>query len=193
MARPLEFDRDVALDAAMHVFWDHGYEATSLAALLAAMELSKSSFYQSFGSKGELFERCLTHYVETLFSAMEQNYQQAESGLGFIASTLTAVAEGATGPMPRRGCFFTDAAVGYGQQVESLAQLVANKRARMRETFRVAIRRAQQEGEIPESRDAGELANFLLCSLCGLHMAVKAGESRETIAATASVIVAGLE
>ncbi len=59
IGRPLQFDPEQVLDAAMQVFWASGYDATSLQDLLQAMRLSKSSFYQTFGSKQQLFERCL--------------------------------------------------------------------------------------------------------------------------------------
>ena len=54
MARPREFDEDEVLEQAMQVFWRRGYRATSLNDLLAAMDLSKSSFYETFGTKREL-------------------------------------------------------------------------------------------------------------------------------------------
>ena len=62
MARPREFDVDDALDRAMNVFWAKGYEATSMSDLMAAMDLSKSSLYDTFGSKHELFLSALQRY-----------------------------------------------------------------------------------------------------------------------------------
>lgn len=64
--RPLEYDIDTALDAAMHLFWEQGYEATSMSDLLRAMGLSKSSLYHRFGGKKELFLQCMARYSEAI-------------------------------------------------------------------------------------------------------------------------------
>ena len=64
MARPIEFDRPKAVNRALALFWRKGYQATSLADLLAAMDISRSSFYAAFTDKRSLFIECLD-----LFSA----------------------------------------------------------------------------------------------------------------------------
>ena len=66
MARPREFDATEALSKAMDVFWTKGYEATSLCDLLEAMDLSKSSFYDTFGSKHEVFLDTIRYYKKTM-------------------------------------------------------------------------------------------------------------------------------
>jgi AcrR family transcriptional regulator len=60
--RPREFDEDEVLRAALRVFWEKGYESTSLSDLLAAMGLTKSSLYKAFGSKEALFWRVVERY-----------------------------------------------------------------------------------------------------------------------------------
>ena len=59
MSRPIEFDRDRAVQQAVMLFWQKGYQAASLADLLEAMGLSRSSFYAAFGDKRGLFVECL--------------------------------------------------------------------------------------------------------------------------------------
>ena len=66
MARPREFDANDALEQAMQVFWDKGYQSASLNALTEAMGISKSSFYEAFGSKHELYLSALEHYNATV-------------------------------------------------------------------------------------------------------------------------------
>ena len=65
MARPREFDEETALDQAMRLFWTQGYQGTSLHDLLQTMGISKSSFYETFRSKRDLFMRSLEHFDQT--------------------------------------------------------------------------------------------------------------------------------
>src|SRR4051794_32394754 len=60
--RPLSFDREAALDKAMHVFWEKGYEAASIADLTAAMGITPPSLYTAFGDKEHLFLEAIEAY-----------------------------------------------------------------------------------------------------------------------------------
>jgi len=86
MARPREFDANDALEQAMQVFWDQGYQSTSLNALTRAMGISKSSFYEAFGSKHELYLSALEHYNATVSGRVTTNLNDSESAREAIAS-----------------------------------------------------------------------------------------------------------
>ena len=67
MGRPRTFDRDAAVQQALYLFWQQGYESTSLSQLKAAIGsgISAPSFYAAFGSKEALFQECTTRYLAT--------------------------------------------------------------------------------------------------------------------------------
>ncbi|TVT25169.1 helix-turn-helix transcriptional regulator, partial [Amycolatopsis rhizosphaerae] len=69
MPRPRKFDEDQAVEAAMRAFWAQGYEATSTQDLCEATGLGRSSIYNTFASKHDLFRRALTRYVELMSGA----------------------------------------------------------------------------------------------------------------------------
>src|ERR1700722_9233553 len=63
--RPISFDKDAALEAAMLLFWERGYEGTSMADLTQAMGLSPSSIYAAFGDKRALFSLAVKLYMDS--------------------------------------------------------------------------------------------------------------------------------
>ena len=80
IGRSLQYDPDKALNTAMQLFWRKGYELTSLQDLLRATRLSKSSFYQAFKSKSELFKRSIQSYKSQLTDNLQLQLKQAGSG-----------------------------------------------------------------------------------------------------------------
>jgi TetR/AcrR family transcriptional repressor of nem operon len=192
LGRPLEFDPERALDAAMHVFWSGGYEATSLQDLLKAMGLSKSSFYQAFGSKQQLFERCLGRYREKMATALLEKLNRSPSGQRFIMDVLYSVADEARGEGKPRGCLVMNTASEFAQSDPMVAGWVAQGVDRFKAVFMAAVQRAQQEGDIAADRDPETLALYLVSSLSGLKTMVKAGAGEKAVKSIVDVILDAL-
>ena len=91
MGRPREFDEINVLERAMEAFWARGYDGTSLQDLLLVMGLSKSSFYETFGSKHDLFLRALEHYTSTVVRDAALVLKQEESGRKAITQVFEYV------------------------------------------------------------------------------------------------------
>lgn len=193
IGRPLEFDPVQALDAAMQVFWASGYEATSLQNLLAAMDLSKSSFYQAFGSKRQLFERCLERYRENTAAAMLEDMKQASSGRQFIADMLYSVAREAASAQKPRGCLAMNTANEFAQSDPAVAERVSHCIERFTAVFETAVRRAQAEGGIAADKDTEALAHYLVSSMSGLKTMVKAGATEERVKNIVQLILQALD
>ena len=180
VGRPLEFDPDAAVDAAVQVFWRKGYEATSMADLLLAMEISKSSLYQAFGSKKKLFERSLTRYADSLTARMRKALDEASSGRRFIEDLFQSVAATAKTPDGARGCLVANSASELGQHDPVLAVPVADGLRRFTRLFTEAVRRAQAEGDVDPRADARAVGTYLVGSMNGLRTMIKAGADRRT-------------
>src|SRR5215469_9682725 len=108
MARPKEFDVEEALEQGMRVLWSQGYEATSLEDLISAMHLSKSSFYDTFGSKHDFLLAALTHFTDVIIGQLTEDLNQG-SARAAISRSLESVVHPA-GEWPR-GCFIQNCAV----------------------------------------------------------------------------------
>ncbi len=181
IGRPREFDTDQALEAAMRQFWSKGYEATSLQNLLEVMEVSKSSFYETFGSKHELLEQCLTLYANTLIASLREELRQAKTGLSFIDKVLMSLIDEATAKSEKCGCLLVNTTNELAQRDKIIAKLVANGTKSLQGVFEEAVRRGQKEGNIPLNKTPEALSNYLVNSMVGLKTMVKGGADARTI------------
>lgn len=176
--RPREFDIDHALDAAIVVFWQHGYEGAGVAELTEAMGIGPTSMYAAFGSKAELFQRALSRYIAVnmayVAEALEQPtaYRAAEA---FLFGNARAV----TLPGRPAGCLSVQAAV-TGDPAGAFASLTQNRveiEARFIERFQRAIR----EGDLDPVVDPASLAAFLITVATGFAVRAADGVPRETL------------
>lgn len=193
VGRPLNFDPDTALDQALGVFWRQGYEGTSLADLLEATSLSKSSVYQAFGSKQALFARCLERYSSNLLERLEADLATARSGRAFIEQLFTSVARTARTPAGEKGCLIGNSAHEFGQSEPNLSGRVSASLDRLTVVFGRAVRRGQAEGDISAQADAQALAAYLVGAMNGLRTMIKAGLGRRGAAAMVALILKALD
>ncbi len=153
--------------------------------LLAAMGISKSSFYHVFESKHLLFQRCLQHYHEMLLGDLRRSLAQANPEGQFISTLLSSVSCECE---HRRGCLIMNTASEFAQDDPLIAELVATSVEQFVEFFEGVILRAQKRGEITREHDAQALARYLLSSLSGLRSMVKAGVDRRSIDSVAQLV-----
>lgn len=173
--RPLEFDPDAALDAAMQVFWRKGYESTSIQDLIDVMDVSKSSLYQAFGGKQPLFERCMAHYGDEMINAMRTDLENAPSGFAFIRRFLESVLDEARGVCEARGCLVMNTANEFARRNPRIAAAVSHGLSRFHDVLLTAVVRAQREGDIPPDHNPKMLATYLVSSMGGLKTMSKVG------------------
>lgn len=193
VGRPLTYDRDDALDEAMALFWQHGFEATSLHDLVEVMHLSKSSFYQGFGNKHDLFVQCLDRYRSQTTSLLRERLELADSGHTFLANTLAwAIEEAFVGTDPR-GCLIMNTATEFAQRDPSIAQAVADGLETYRMIFEEAAIRGQKEGSIRADKQAAVLASYLVTTMSGLRTMVKAGTDRVSLTDMIAIALDALE
>ncbi|ACM19518.1 helix-turn-helix transcriptional regulator, TetR family [Geotalea daltonii FRC-32] len=194
MGRPLAYDPEKALDTAMQVFWSRGYEATTLQDLLQAMGLSKSSFYQAFGGKKEIFLRSMARYREKIGQGLSQLLENSGSAREFIERMLLNSAAEARRPNEtRRGCLIMNTATECAQKDGDIAGEVSSGFEGLRALLCRAVRRGQAEGGITQEVEAEALAGYLISSLGGIKMVVKGGADEERVREIVAVILRALD
>lgn len=190
--RPLGFDPEVALDAAVQLFWLKGYENTSMQDLLEAMHLSKSSLYQTFGGKQQLFERCIARYSDYLVGQLRATLADSPSGLMFIRQFLESVLDETRGLCEARGCLVLNTANEFARRNSGIAEAVDVGLERFHSVLQNAVCRAQREGEIPLDHDAAMLAHYLVSSMSGLKTLSKAGAGEANMRGIIEVVMKAL-
>ncbi|MEV0083164.1 TetR/AcrR family transcriptional regulator [Saccharopolyspora sp. NPDC050642] len=192
MARPRLFDEERALEAAMRTFWANGYEATSTQDLCEATGLGRSSIYNTFSSKHDLFMRALTRYINTTSAVQLAILEDSgRSEVDRIRALLAVIVD--TELENRRdgrsfGCLTVNSTVELaGRDPETAKLLDRDTEARLA-ALRAVIEAGQRDGGIASARDADSLARFLNAVIGGMRIAGQAGADRavlESIAETA--------
>lgn len=175
MARPREFDPDEAMDKAMRLFWDVGYEEASLSELLSAMEITKGSFYKAFQDKHSIYLAVLDRYDDTVVSETVRYLTDRNLGSGRtrILGLFGKVAELATRDGDRLGCLLCNALVdkaAEGGETEAKLQAMV---LRLETGFFRALSEASDANEVA----ARETARGLLSLYLGLRVLGRAGLS----------------
>lgn len=192
MGRPQEFDTSEALRAAMTLFWRQGYEATSMADLLAATGLSKSSLYATFGGKRELFLAALDAYREAELRIFHEIVDHGPGRAAMEAYFRRAVSE-AREPEYSFGCL-------AACQLVELAPRDADVRRRLLEDFEKGIHaiagviaRGQADGSVRNRRPAPDIATLFSVAFPGLQALVRAGADRATLDRAVTVLLSNLD
>lgn len=191
--RPLEYDLEEVLETAMHLFWHKGFDATSLKDILDATKISKSSFYYAFGSKDQLFERCLARYCDKQMKCMLIELEKATSGRVFIESFLNEIEDTASAKECTHGCFLMNTASDFAGRNHAVSILVSRATLQFVDIFQMAIKRGQVEGVIPEQKKAGVLAFYLISSIAGLRTMIKAEADPKRINEIIPIITSALD
>ncbi len=174
--RPRGFDKDEALDQAMRLFWAHGYEATSLSQLKAAMGgISASSFFAAFGSKEFLFRAALDRYAQTHGRSTEPLHDLALRPRDAVEQALRASARMQTDPTHPPGCFVVLSTAACAPENRHLQAMLAAARQRTRDGIRACVQRAVEADQLQAGTDVTALATVLDTVLVGLATQARDG------------------
>ena len=178
MARPREFDIDEALDAAMGAFWEGGYEATSMADLMEAMDLQKGSIYKAFGDKHSLFVQALDRYLDAGYRKIRHALEGAESPKDGVKRWLCFILGVCCEQETRRGCFAVNAITELGSHDEQVAKRLRQHFDGIERLLAKVIEEGQQCGEFREDMSAAELSEFVNVYVTGMLTKSKGPNSK---------------
>ncbi|WP_437733932.1 TetR/AcrR family transcriptional regulator [Sorangium sp. So ce1335] len=181
--RPRSFDRAAALRRAMEVFWERGYEGTSLSDLTAAMGINSPSLYAAFGCKEALFREAVALYTEVEGAATNRAMREQPTARAAVEAMLRGNAEAYVCPGRPSGCMIVLAATLGTPESEAVRSFLAEVRRGAQDELQRRLDRGVAEGDVPAGTDTAALAAFYTTVLNGLSLQARDGASREALQA----------
>ena len=170
---PKQFEEDQALEYAMELFWEKGYEATSIQNLVDHMGINRFSIYENFGSKHELFLSACERYKKIMEERRIRRLREGEAGIeairAFFHEAIRAMAE----PGGAKGCLMTNSIVELATHDTALKKTGTEFLLMLEDAFHEALKRAKKKQELHSKRNLHELAGYLMSVTQGLGVVGK--------------------
>ena len=179
--RPRTFNENTALDGAMRVFWERGYEASGVDDLAKAMRISMSTFYSTFGDKEALFLSALKRYEAEKRAYASVIFSGDEPAAVAFKKLLDEAANQLTREDQPRGCMLTLALHNCSPELEPLRSHLNDRRTASVDAFELRLKAARSKGEFDKGTDIRGLAWFLVNTLQGMSLQARAGATRKDL------------
>jgi AcrR family transcriptional regulator len=180
LGRPRAFDPDEALERALEVFWQKGYEGTSLTDLTKAMGINKPSLYSTFGNKEELFLKAIELYENRPCGFFMPALAQPN-----LYSVVEALLKGAALSLADKshpqGCVVVQGALACSEENSSIKKALIKRRLEGEDAVRARLEQAVLAGEMPNGYSATVMARYLMTLLNGMTIQSTNGATAEEL------------
>lgn len=178
--RPREFCVDYALAQALRVFWEKGYEGTSLTDLTDAMGITRPSLYAAFGNKESLFRKALDLYEREKLDYIGKALEQP-TARGVAEAMMRGSVDNVLSCDEPHGCLGVITSVACGPESQSIREEVVKRGAAGKSALTERFERARQEGDLPSHVDPDGLTRVLIAMLQGISVQANQGATREEL------------
>src|ERR1700682_1128898 len=167
LGRPPSFAADNALERALQLFWQKGYEGTSLSDLTKAMGINRPSLYAAFGDKESLFHKVLDRYDKGPAAYVREALNQP-TARAVVERLMEGAADLATASSNPRGCLFVQSALACGDKAEGIRNDLILRRDAGEKAVRLRLKRAQAEGDLAHDANPADLARYVVTVIQGI-------------------------
>lgn len=178
--RPPAFQQTEALEKAMQAFWQFGYEGTSMATLMAVMQMNKPSIYAAFGNKETLFKAALDHYVAGPSAFVKTALDAPNPYLVAKTFLMQAIAL-LTQTEPPRGCMIVQGALTCGPESAMIQNTLKQYRLNLESAFKTRFERAKADNDLPDDTNTATLAKYILTVHQGISVQAASGVKQEDL------------
>ncbi|GAB4539093.1 MAG: TetR/AcrR family transcriptional regulator [Pleurocapsa sp.] len=161
MAGVKQFNQEFVLDKAMEVFWQKGYEGTSVQDLTKATGLGRGSLYGAFGDKEQLFIKVLDRYADKFQAEIVEQLNNPDPYQA-LEGMFEVMIERMSNPKYPRGCLNTNTSVGISGKSEMIERKIAERLGGLESAIYSVLRKAQSSGKLSSQKDIRALARFLV-------------------------------
>lgn len=193
MTRARPYDRDKALDAALNLFWQKGYHATSLKDLEAALAMKPGSIYAAFKSKESLYLASLERYFLNGRDQLRRDMESAPTVLAGLADHLRGY--GCIGPTPdtARACMIVKTILDTTDAEPAIRDRARAYYDQLRTDFAAHFRKAKEAGELPPDADPERLAQRFQADVTALRIEAHNSTDPDAVAALAEAMARDVE
>ncbi len=193
MARPITFDKETVLDSAMSIFWENGYNATSINDLVNATGLLRGSLYAAFKSKHNLYLEAINHYIEKIKASHLQILLGPEPPLDCIRHFFNHLVEESRTDKTFKGCLLVNTLLEIPVDDDEVNKQIRQMTNNLSSAFKQRLSQAKTEQTLSEKTNIDELAEYLVASIYGLRVYNKTQPGTKKLKALVSTILSVLQ
>ncbi len=187
VGRPRTFDKDQALSKAMLVFWEKGYEGTTMSDLVDAIGMKPPSIYAAFGNKDALFTEVVAHYLPIIVNGQLNVLSNTPNIKTAVAKTMDAAVHLFASDDNPHTCLIMTAAINTSPDHLSHVATLKNLRSNYRKTWATRFEQAKADQQITEAADPNALASYFATLVQGMALSARDGASKNDLMQTAAI------
>jgi TetR/AcrR family transcriptional repressor of nem operon len=173
MARTKDFDESEVLAKAIKLFWQKGYNGTSMQDLVDGLGISRSSIYDTFGDKHQLYLKALSTYRQKQVNIRDQILNAPVPAKVAIRQLMDLTIEQILRDKQHKGCFLVNSAVETAPHDKATNAIVCQNDQQLENAFYEVVKRGQSSGEIARKQDPRAIARFLFNNIVGIQVTGK--------------------
>jgi TetR/AcrR family transcriptional regulator, transcriptional repressor for nem operon len=178
MARTKDFDENQVLAKAIKLFWQKGYNGTSMQDLVDGLGISRSSIYDTFGDKHQLYLKALCTYRQAAIATRDKILNAPVPAKAALRQLMDLTIDQMTRDKQHKGCFLVNSAVENAPHDKETNAIVCQNDQEVENAFYEVIKRGQTNGEIASKKDPRALARFLFNNIVGIQVTAKSATDK---------------
>ncbi len=187
--RPRSFDKDEALKKAMHVFWEKGYEGTSMADLIQSIGMKAPSIYAAFGNKDAIFKEVVAHYLPIISGGQLATLNNTPDINEAVEKTLDECVRLFSSESNPHTCLIMTAAINASPEHKEHVESLKNLREYYKQAWIKRFERAKHEGQLQNRLNPKEIGEYFVTVIQGMALAAKDGATKDNLVSTAQIAI----